>query len=521
MILRKPYAFLIKYFRRINIILFLLVGFMFYTNLQTYQFAHDYVSTGVYNVLLDSINNYINIYVYLAAIATIVISGILVYLLRYKDKPYATYLFILGLNLVTLILFIYTHNYFTYTAINGFKLVNAKLIQDLLFISSLPYYVVIFLLIIRCIGLDLKNFGFEHDGDVAEISEEDREEVEVQVGFDKHRFIRKIKYRIRYFKYFFLEHKFILSIIGGIVILLFIYNSYNYFYVENRIYKMNEVFTSNYYDIKVNHTYLTDKDFAGNIVSENGRYFIIVDVTIHNRLASERNFDIEKMFLFVDNDYYVPTTRFNTYFSDMGNLFDKKTIKPNTTVSYILIYEINKPNDNANFVLKYQDLVSKNNKLIRVKMKILDISTFKTKDTFSFNTDAVIPINEEEKVNFKLYNSDISDTVTYRYQYCYPDKCPIFEKEINAKNGYKILYLKGSFGSYSTSDFLSFLSKYGKIRFTKDGKTYDTKIEYAVNGSYQGNHIYLLIPNQVANADSISLMFTIRTYQYFYKIKGE
>ena len=83
MILRKPYAFLIKYFQRINIFLLLLVGFIFYKNLELYQFVSGYLATGVYNTLIDSISNYVNIYVYLAFILILVICLILAYLLKY------------------------------------------------------------------------------------------------------------------------------------------------------------------------------------------------------------------------------------------------------------------------------------------------------------------------------------------------------------------------------------------------------------------------------------------------------
>ena len=58
----------------------------------------------------------------------------------------------------------------------------------------------------------------------------------------------------------------------------------------------------------------------------------------------------------------------------------------------------------------------------------------------------------------------------------------------------------------------------GKI---KNGKYVQRKISFAVNRDYQGKHIYLLVPDEVVNSEDVSLLFTIRTYQYFYKIKGE
>lgn len=521
MILRKPYAFLIKYFQRINIILLLLVSYVFYKNLKIYQFVKTYLATGIYNSSIDSISNYTNIYVYLAFILILTISFILIYLLRHKDKPYASYVYILISNIITFSFFLYTAHYFTYNVLEGFNLVAVRVVRDILFISTLPYYPMIFILLIRSIGIDLKNFGFQQDKEFVQINEEDREEVEVQVAFNRDRLIRKIKNRLRYIKYFFLEHKMSLSIVLVLTISLFGYNFYNYFYVKNKVYSMNESFNSNYYRITVKNTYLTDKDFAGNIVSENGKFFIIAQVQIENLLNSSRDFDIEKLLLFIDQDYYVPTTKYNVHFSDMGNTYDGKSIKPKETVNYSLIYEVKKPNNKANFLLKYQDLVTKDGKLIGVKMKVLDISTFKTKGNYIYPEQASIPINEETTMTFSFDKMEITPTATYRYQFCLPNSCPIYEKTVTAKDGYKILYLRGNFGNNTTQDYLAFLSKYGKIQYSKDGKSYQSNIVFAVNGNYQGRHIYISIPDNIANADSISFVFTIRTYQYFYNIKGE
>ena len=229
MILRKPYAFLIKYFQKINILLLILVSYVFYKNLKIYQFAKTYLATGIYNSSIDPISNYANTYVYLAFIFIIVISFILIYLLRHKDKPYASYVFVLVSNVTAFAFFLYTSHYFTYTVTEGYNLAAIRVVRDLLFISTLPYYPMIFILLIRSIGIDLKNFGFQEDKEFAEINESDREEVEVQVAFNKDRLIRKIKNKLRYLKYFFLEHKFSLTIVFVLILFIFGYNFYNYF----------------------------------------------------------------------------------------------------------------------------------------------------------------------------------------------------------------------------------------------------------------------------------------------------
>ena len=179
MILRKPYAFLIKNFKKINIILLILTVFIYIRNMSAYGFVRDYVNTAVYNELIDSVGNYINALSIIPLFLTMISSAILVYLLRYKNKPYFSYVFILVANLYTLIVFIYTNHYFTYNT-GVFDVAAARIVRDLLFISTLPYYVMMVVLTVRSIGLDLKKFGFNEDKEIAEINEEDREEVEVE-----------------------------------------------------------------------------------------------------------------------------------------------------------------------------------------------------------------------------------------------------------------------------------------------------------------------------------------------------
>lgn len=521
MILRKPYAFLIKYFRKINILLLLLVVYIFYSCQKLYQFVNEYLSTTVYNKTIDSITNYINSYIFISLIVIIIISGILLYLLKRKDKPYFWYLYILIVNFLVLCLFIYTKNYFTYTAIKTFDLVNVRVINDLTLIATIPYYPMLFILIIRAIGLDLKSFGFQEDKEFLEINEKDREEVEVQVAFNKDKLIRKIKNKFRYTKYFFLEHKVVLSIVFVVVLMIFGFNFYNYFYVENRVYNMNEDFKSNNYVLKVNHTYLTDKDYSGNTVSEDGTYFILVDISITNLLSTSRDFDIEKVLLFINNDYYVPTTNFNSYFTDMGNLYDGKSITANSSVSYLLVYEVPKPDSDANFLLKYQDLTSGNGKLINVKMKIQDISAFKEKGSSKLNELFTIPINLDENISFNITSYELLDSVNYTYQQCSPKSCPIYQDTVSASTNNKILYIKFNLNDTTKEEFLNFIYKYGKLRYKVGGEYITTSLRKSINKSYRGNYLYLTVNSNIMNVSDIELIFTIRSYQYIYKLKGE
>ena len=521
MILRKPYAFLIKNFKKINIILLIFTIFIYIRNMSAYGFVRDYVNTAVYNELIDSVSNYINVLSILPLFITIIISAILVYLLRYKNKPYFSYVFLLVANLYTLIVFFYTNHYFTYNT-SVFDVAAARIVRDLLLISTLPYYVMMVILTVRSIGLDLKKFGFNEDKEIAEINEEDREEVEVEFNLNRDYYIRKVKRVFRNFKYFFLEHKISLTSIIIIVILVAGYNVYHYVYVDHKVYRMNETIDSNDYLLTVNNTYLTDKDFAGNIISKDEQYYVILDITVENSLKSSRSFDTEKFYLFVDNRYYLPTTKYNQSFVDIGNLYEKgEILKGNETENYLLVYEIDKPEKEANFLLAYQDLLSKDKKTIKIKIEIRDISTFKTKDSKKLNEEMTVPINLEEEKVFTFDEYIIADSMKYTYEKCYVLNCPIYEGTLTAPTNRTILRLRGDFNQDNVTSFIQFLQKYGKLTYQINGEEKIEDVTAYMDRSYRGKYIYINAPNEIKNASQINLLFTVRTYQYHYQIKGE
>ena len=103
MVLRKPYAFLIKHFQKINLVLLLLVLYVFVKHMQAYNFVKDYISTGVYSALVDPISNYVSFLVFLACGLIIVFAIILMFLLYHKKKPVVVYGLIILEYIATLI----------------------------------------------------------------------------------------------------------------------------------------------------------------------------------------------------------------------------------------------------------------------------------------------------------------------------------------------------------------------------------------------------------------------------------
>ena len=92
MIFRKPYAFLIKNFRKIHIVLFLLCAFIYYKTMELTSFIKEFTTYLSYDPYLEPITKYTSITFYIAIIIIIVTVVTLIILLRRKNKPWKLYL---------------------------------------------------------------------------------------------------------------------------------------------------------------------------------------------------------------------------------------------------------------------------------------------------------------------------------------------------------------------------------------------------------------------------------------------
>ncbi len=519
MILRKPYAFLIRNFKKINFILLALVIFVLWKELELYQFIKDYIATGIYSSQLDSISNYVNILSIGAIVLIAIISAVLAYLLKYKDKPFISYVIILIVSILTLILFIYNYYYFTMSATKEFDLVSGLAIRDLSFIATLPHYPVILLLLIRSIGLDLKRFGFGEDKEFAEINDEDREEVEVEITFDKDRYIRMFKKNLRYLKYTFLEHKFSISVLIVLVVLLASFNVYHYAFVVNKVYSMGETVSANGLNFEIENAYITNRDYTGNQIAKS-KYYFILDVKITNNQNTAVPISSRYFFLYVDNKQYTPTERYNLYFTDIGTLYTSgKKIKASSSENLLFVFEIDKPTKDSNFLLTYRT-GQFNDSAKRIRVQVRDISNFIEKANVSLGEELTVPINLNKEWTFSLSNFQLTNSINYRYEKCNAKTCPIYEATLESKENQVILYAKYNLEEGSKKDFLDFIKNYGKIRYTINGQTKEMNISYLLT-NYRGNHLFIAAPSEMVNAQNIELYFTVRTYQYFYQLKGE
>jgi len=372
MIIRKPYAFLIKNFKKIHVFLLLLSLFVAYKLLNVSSFVSEFMNLGTYDFYNDPITNYISFFLMLSVLLLVVGSLALIFLLRYKKKPWKVYL---------VPFFEYLALFFVLGMIKSFfnkysydvETTDLRLSRDLLFMFIMAQLPAIGIYGMRVFGLDIQKFNFNSDQEFLELSEKDREEIEISLSLDKDTFKRGYKRLFRNVKYVYLEHKKICISVIILLVSVFGYNLYKMFFVTNKSYTEGEIYNANGYSITINKSYFTNKDNVGNVIS-NKSNFLVLDLTLKNN-AGTRSVNVNNFHIKNGNmDYITTGSTYQKEFEDLGQTYDNvKELRRGEILNMIIIYKVDKELNKNRFVLYYQE--DGNEGILRkIKLNVNDVS---------------------------------------------------------------------------------------------------------------------------------------------------
>ena len=197
MILKKPYAFIIRHFRLIHLIALIPMLYLVTKTRGIVTFFADYVRNGYIlsgNVMISNLSaNYINIFMYIAIIMILIIFLILAFILQRKNKPTKFYTISILYYIALLVLLSFGIAVFQSIELDTLANTLARIIRDLLYIVYYSEYLFIIFTGIRGIGFNIKKFDFKGDIEDLKISSEDNEEFEFLVGKDSYKTKRTIR----------------------------------------------------------------------------------------------------------------------------------------------------------------------------------------------------------------------------------------------------------------------------------------------------------------------------------------
>ena len=358
MILRRPYAFLIKHFRLIHLIIF---GILLYITLKArdiLNFFKDYI---VYNGNIEVISsNYISYYIFVGLFLMAVLSVVIFYLMRYKKKPRLFYIFTIVVSVISFIFFIYLYN-----SIRGLEISHVsgrvvRLYRDLARINFWLLVVVSVPMLIRGLGFDIKKFNFSSDIKELHLNEEDSAEVEVSTDLSVNGIRRMIRKTIRELKYYYKENTLIINIIfvivGIIIIMTYPFNRY----VVNRDLTEGEILSTNYFNLKVNKSYISER----KRISKNNSY-VILDISVIGKV-DKYVLNLDEFLLQGSNKKYIPSQKYYNYFTDIGIGYRNFKLSTSEYKNYILMYNVD--STDKNFKLNYLN----SSQIVKLNLEKLD-----------------------------------------------------------------------------------------------------------------------------------------------------
>ena len=517
MIIRKPYAFLIKNFKKIHIVLLILSLYLAYKIVDVNGFVNEFMKLGTYDLYSDPVTNHISFIMNLAIILVIIGSGSLLFLLRYKGKPWKIYLVPLINNVVLLFILGVIKGFFRTYSIDV-DTADLRFSRDLLLIFIITQIPVIVIFAMRTFGFDIGKFNFNTDEEFLELSEADREEIEISIDVDVNTFKRLYRKLIRNVNYFYQEHKLICKVIGGVIVFVFLFSSFKFIFVTNKTYKEGDNYKYNGLNIKIEKVYVSDKDYKGKIISKNSK-FVIVKFNVKNLTDSVKKLNTSNFHLKAgDRDYVTTESTYSEEFYDMGSTFSKvKEINANENLGFIIVYKVEKKISNGRFVLFYQEK-GNDNILRKIKLSTEDLSKIKKEKTYklgdSFETN-VIKSNDTISID----NYQLVDSFDYTARKCSIGQCLVSTYHYDSSEEYKIIILDFATNEWESKELVDYLGKSGKIIYVNsNGDTKTVPVEFALKTSYLGKIAYIKVPKNVETSKNVLLNIVIRNKEINYKL---
>lgn len=528
MILRKPYAFLIKNFRLIHVILVILQSFIIYMTGSLYSFFKEYLISSKYlKIHIEPSITFVNWYIYLiVGIVVLILSFILVLMIR-KDKPVKYYFCSVIFYILLLVVFFFASSQISALVRNDGTLQLVSAARDILQLFYFGQYAFIFLSVLRVIGFDIKSFNFQSDLKELNISEEDSEEFELDVELDSNDVKTKLRRNFRKVKYFILENKIILLPLMVVIgIFLIVYAILNV-EIYNKIYKENETFKFKNLTLKVLNTYETTKDNYGNDISSGKYLYYVTEIQVKNETNENLSIDVGSIRLKIgDYDYYEVLSNETSNFSDLGTIYKNQVIKAGEVNKYILIFKVENQNKKSKKILELIKGASNQEiKHIRTELKPQNIDEVSTKNSANLKQDLKIENDFVNKVSIKIDEYKIAEVMEYNYKEVINNKSYTFTKIIQASDddlyNKKVLRLKADIMSNSKDDIIdNFITTFGHIRYIKNKKEYDNPFKLVnITPKEEKEYVYLEVFSDVSSADEIYLDIIIRNDKYVYKLK--
>jgi hypothetical protein len=533
MILRKPYAFFIKNFRLMHVIITILIGYLAFKTYPLLEFLDGYLSNQVYYIGKVWTTTYFNNYMFVFPILVIAISIMIMSVLIRKKKPSRFYLINIFVMVFTMIY--YTSLYNSMVTIET-QIINVQIMRaykDIAVFLLGFQFIAILITFARASGFDVKKFDFGKDLKELNLQESDREEVEVQINVDTDKVKRKRNHILRYAKYYYLENKEIYNgvfITLGVILVSWLLMDH---YIFNRTYLYDNYFSASSFTMRIKNSYLITEDNYGNKITPDGKSLIVINMQVKDRINNTTaKLPTYRMAILLNGIHYYPVTTYRDRISDLGITYENQDIT-NTYNYYLLTYEVPTKylgkSMEFNYVLGYNFGKTIEPNIIHVNLGYTSIDGTAKKLDYTVGDLASLKDSVASDINIIINSAEMNTTFENDYNSCYNKVC-LLSKEyvranLNTNYDKALLKLNINYGTNEEMDnlkkFSELIKYYGKIEYQKDNTLYTDTNLVMITPKYNvtDNTYYIEIKKDVMEADSVFLVLDVRNYEYRFKIK--
>lgn len=532
MILRKPYAFLIKNFRLIHTILTLCMIYLLYRSYKLHNFLNDTFNMTELTIARGSAEKNFNKGMFILPWIILVIVIILLVVMIRKKKPKLFYIANIALYVSLIATYNYLYGTILFMETNIVSAQTIKLAIDISFIITIVQLLFTIVSFVRSIGLDIKKFDFGKDLMELDVNEQDNEEFEVNVDVDTDSLKRKINKKFRYAKYIYVENMAIINtilivILASIGFIVYLNND-----ILNVKYREGETFSTADYSFNIMSSYITQNNSKGKKITNDKTKLLILNTQINSYKISNK-INLAKTLITIDGKKYYPVSKYSKDLLDLGVVYTNQTLL-NGIVNYLLVYEI--PVKAASYKISFKylnDYKVKSNKVtpsyISVMIKPLDLDAQITGIKSELKEEYTLNKNITGTSNVMIKSIDIAPYYVNEYKYCFNinecyDSLEYIRPLLNTNYDKYIMKVSGEFNldqnvnNYKIKNISDLIINLGKIEYFKGDNKYTinnfTKIS-AKKYQEDGIH-YIEIPKDVYNADSAYLIIRLRNKEYKY-----
>lgn len=528
MILKKPYAFLIKHFKLIHIILSIPLIYIASKTRLVVNFFNQYVSNRYSFQTGSDISSLYVSGLMLFSIVVIIFAALTIYfLLKYKEKPVKMYVSLIAYYIILFVVLFWLSGIISSMSQNVLSAKAARSYRDISTLIYYPQYIFIIFALLRAVGFNIKQFNFRSDLKELEITSSDNEEVEVGFeidGYKTKRFFRRFK---REFGYYLIENKFMVTV----VVIIFIFTSIIVYYNTRKSYDTTYSQTDNFvhqgFSLNIRDSIISNLSYNGEKINDN-YYYLAVKMNVTNNMTKKARLDHYSFILNVGNKELKPILDKSTFFQDYASPYYNEFIKSKENRDIVLVYQLDKKDLNKSYKLKVLSSFKMKEDKIITNYAIVNLSPIVINELTDIK---IVPINT--KVNFS--NTNVGNTIltvkdyyvgsSYIYNVgdCQGSNCTKDIVNINynlAKKEASLLVLTYDYDLDKETSYAkhlknekSFFKDFVTVRVSNNNESEEYSV-IDITPKDLKDKIVLQVDGNIINAEKLDLFITIRNKRY-------